>query len=315
MQFTTPIVVSKSENAIDYNSKIVSMGSCFAENIGAKLAYYKFQNTVNPFGIIFNPTAIENLVYRAENEIEFTENDIFYHNERWQCYNVHSVVSNENKEIFLTTLNQILLNFKNEICSASHFIITYGTAWVYRLKVTNQVVANCHKVPQNQFEKVLLSVSEIEIAMKNTVNLILKINPKATFIFTVSPVRHSKDGFIENTLSKSHLIAAIHSSIFHYLCSNYFPSYEIMMDELRDYRFYSEDMLHPSQVAIDYIWEKFVLSQLSEVIYPIMKEVDGIQKALLHKPFSVNSASHTAFLKKLEVKIRAIKKTLPAATF
>ena len=327
MQFSTPIVILKSETPIDYNSKIVSIGSCFAENMGAKFDYFKFNTVTNPFGIIFNPVSIENIFFRAINEIEFTNHDIFFHNERWQCYEVHSVLSNQNKEEYLLNLNQILIDFKNHIQTASHVVITYGTSWVYKLRHfdsaqyrqaqsdKNIIVANCHKVAQNQFDKTLLSINEIEKSIKNTIEIVQKVNPNCSFIFTVSPVRHIKDGFLENTQSKAHLISAIHSSIFHLPSSNYFPSFEIMMDELRDYRFYAEDMLHPNQIAIDYIWEKFFLSQVLEDIYPTMNEVCTIQKSLLHKPFNPNSESHTKFLDNLKSKIDAIKKTLPNIEF
>ena len=325
MQFTTPISILKSDHLIDYNSKIVSIGSCFAENIGVKFDYFKFQNSVNPFGIIFNPISIENLIYRAINNVQFTDNDIFYHNERWHCHQVHSVLSLENKDEFLTSLNSLLDDFKNKIQDCTHFIITYGTSWVYQLKSCNEVVANCHKVSQNEFNKVTLSVLDIEKSIKNTINLIHKINPKCTFIFTISPVRHIKDGFVENTLSKSNLIVALHNSklVTHNSQpatrnsqpETYFPSYEIMMDELRDYRFYAQDMLHPNSIAIDFIWEKFVASQLSNTIYKTMEEINSIQKSLLHKPFNVNSVSHIALLKSLKSKIEFIKNKFPHIEF
>ena len=322
MQFITSIVILKSENLIDYNSKIVSIGSCFAENMGEKFNYFKLNNVVNPFGIIFNPVSIENVFFRAVNEVAFTENDVFFHNERWQCYEVHSVLSNENKEDYLLNLNQILLEFKYHIGTATNIILTYGTSWVYRLRQAqsdkNIIVANCHKVAQNQFDKKLLSINEIEKSIENTINLILKVNPNCSFIFTVSPVRHIKDGFVENTLSKAHLISAVHKTRNSQLATRnliYFPSFEIMMDELRDYRFYTEDMLHPNQIAVDYIFEKFRLSQISERIYPTMNEVSNIQKSLLHKPFNPNSPTHTKFLSNLKSKIDALKKTLPNIEF
>ena len=332
MQFTTPISILKSDNLIDYNSKIISIGSCFTENIGAKLYYYKFHNSVNPFGIIFNPVSIENLISRAINEQEFTENDIFYNNERWQCYQVHSVLSLENKEEYLSILNSLLIDFKNQILECTHFIITYGTSWIYQLKSSNQVVANCHKIPQNQFNKVILSVLDIENSIKNSINLIQRINPKCSFIFTVSPVRHIKDGFVENTLSKSNLIVALHNSklVTHNLqpathnsqpethnsqLANYFPAYEIMMDELRDYRFYAQDMLHPNKIAIDFIWEKFAATQVSDTIYTTMEDINSIQKSLLHKPFNVNSKSYSLFLSALKYKIERIKNNFPHIEF
>ena len=208
MQFRTQIPISKCSSPIDYNSQIVSLGSCFAENIKAKFEYFKFQNIVNPFGIIFNPISIEKLIERAVNKTAFTEKDIFFHNERWHCYEVHSELSNENKDEFLNNLNEILHFTNNQIANSSHFILTYGTSWVYRNIASNEIVANCHKVPQNQFTKEILSVERIQKSIQNTIEVIKRVNPNGHFIFTVSPVRHIKDGFIENTVSKSNLLTA-----------------------------------------------------------------------------------------------------------
>lgn len=299
MQFTTQIPIPKSNDPIDYNSRIVSLGSCFAENIGEKFDYFKFQNSVNPFGIIFNPVSIEKLISRIVNQKYYTDEDVFFNNELWHCFEVHSELSNPNKEAFLENLNEILLQTKDILSNATHIIITYGTSWAYRYKNSDTIVANCHKVKQNQFEKVLLSAEVIEEAIQNTLDLIHKINPDCSIIFTISPVRHIKDGFVENQRSKAHLITAIHKIINHQSSVNYFPSYEIVMDELRDYRFYAEDMLHPNQVAIDYIWERFFHTQILESSYPIMEEVSSIQKGLAHRPFNPDTESHKDFEKKI----------------
>ena len=315
MDFTTKISIPKSKNPINYSSKIVLLGSCFAENMAEKFDFFKFQNTVNPFGIIFNPLSIEKLISRAMNSQEFTEKDIFFHNERWHCYEVHSDLSHSDKDEFLRTLNRTIEQFSNRIIQSTHSIITYGTSWIYQLKSTNQVVANCHKVPQTEFEKKILSVETIEKSIQNTIDLIQKVNPNCTIIFTVSPVRHFKDGFIENQRSKAHLITALHFSIPNHLTSVYFPSYEIQMDELRDYRFYSEDMLHPNQMAIDYIWQRFFETHIDETIYPIMEEVASIQKGIAHLPFNPNSDSHQKFKKNLQLKILYLQKKLPFINF
>lgn len=320
MNFTTKIPIEKYQNTIDYNSKIVSLGSCFAENIGAKFDYFKFQNTINPFGIIFNPVSIEKLVNRIVNKIEFTENDIFFHNDLWHCYEVHSELSNPNKEDFLNELNLIIQNSNNLITQATHLIITYGTSWVYQLRQAqsgvNGIVANCHKVPQNQFDKEILSVEIIQKSIENSIQLIQKINPNCNFIFTISPVRHIKDGYVENQRSKAHLISAIHAIINYQLSTvNYFPSYEIMMDELRDYRFYADDMLHPSQMAIDYIWIKFFENYVSEAEFATMNEVCSIQKSLLHRSFNPDSESHKNFLANLDGKIDKLAVKYPLIKF
>jgi hypothetical protein len=308
MQFRTSIDISKNPNAIDYNSKIVSFGSCFAENMGDKFQYFKLQSTINPFGIIFNPVSIEKIIDRVIKDTLFTEEDIFFHNERWHCFEVHSDLSHSDAKELLVNLNQILKETKKQLQEATHTIITYGTSWVYQNIEKDTIVANCHKVPQKQFTKELLSVKTIQESIENTISLIQYINSNCNFIFTVSPVRHLKDGFVENQRSKSHLITAIHNLLSENgnLQSEYFLSYEIMMDELRDYRFYAEDMLHPSQIAIDYIWERFKESAISEIAYPTMDAVESIQKGLQHRPFNPQSVSHKKFEANLQSKIATL---------
>lgn len=316
MQFTTKIPIQKFQNPITYESRIMALGSCFAENMSEKFEYFKFQNSVNPFGIIFNPISIEKLVNRFVNKIEFTEKDIFFHNDLWHCYEVHSELSNPNKENFLKELNQIIEKSNNQIIDSTHLIITYGTSWVYRNIESNEIVANCHKVPQKQFTKEILSIETIEESIENTITLIQKVNPNCNFIFTVSPVRHIKDGFVENQRSKAHLISAIQGIInSQFTIHNYFSSYEIMMDELRDYRFYAEDMLHPNQTAIDYIWERFSENYISDESQQVMVEVDSIQKSLLHRSFNPNSERHQKFLENLQQKINTLALKLPHITF
>ena len=321
MQFTTKVPIPKSNHPIDYNSKMLSLGSCFAVNIADKFNYYKFKNTVNPFGILFHPVAIYEIIRRAIQQELFTENDIFYHNERWHCFDAHSDLSDVNKENLLQNLNHNLLELKLQIESASHILITYGTAWIYRERSTQKIVANCHKVSQSQFEKELLSATAIQQTIQNTNALIQTVNPNVSIVFTVSPVRHLKDGFIENQQSKANLIIGIHQTIKQYPSpyalhpSTYFPSYEIMMDELRDYRFYAEDMMHPNQTAIDYIWERFVATSIGDESLTIMNEVESIQKALSHKPFHPESESHQKFLQQLNLRVTQLQGKVPHLIF
>jgi len=316
MKFTTAVPIHKSKFPIDYQSKILSFGSCFAENMAFKFDYFKFQNSCNPFGILFHPIAIENCISRSVNLELFEEKELFFNNERWHNFDVHSDLSNLNKESLLREINHLLIATNNQIVEASHIIITYGTSWVYRNKHTNKLVANCHKVPQNQFDKELLSVATIEESIQNTINLIEKINPNCTIIFTVSPVRHIKDGFVENQRSKANLIAAIHSNLaLQNNAKEYFPSYEIMMDELRDYRFYADDLLHPNQMAIDYIWGQFVTSSFDEGAFTTMNEIESIQRDLSHRPFNPESESHQKFQTQLENKINKIKSKFPFMNF
>ena len=245
------------------------------------------------------------MIYRIVNQIFYSENDIFFHNERWHCYEVHSDWSNYNAAEFLENLNAVLRTSLIQLFQASHIIITYGTSWVYRNTESNAIIANCHKVEQKEFKKEILSIETIEKSIQNTIGYFQIINPNVNFIFTVSPVRHLKDGVVENQLSKAHLISAIYQQLQTEQCklnTEYFPSYEIMMDELRDYRFYAEDMIHPSEVAIDYIWQRFSETTISEENHSIMNEIEIIQKGLAHRPFNPNSQSHMQFLSKLQAK-------------
>ncbi|WDF60646.1 GSCFA domain-containing protein [Flavobacterium sp. KACC 22758] len=319
MQFRTQIPISKSNNPIDYNSKILSVGSCFAENMAGKFDYFKFQNETNPFGIIFNPVSIEKLFERVCAKQWFTEKDVFFYNERWHSFEVHSDLSNADRQELLETLNKAITETNKQLKEASHIIITFGTSWVYRNLESEQIAANCHKVPQKQFSKELLSVDVIQRSIQKIIDLIQVLNPDINFIFTISPVRHIKDGFIENQLSKSHLFSALHQVLktlnSQFITHNYFPSYEIMMDELRDYRFYNEDMLHPNQIAIDYIWKLFSENYISQESVLIMQEVDEIQKSLRHRSFNPESEQHQKFLAKLQQKINLLGEKLPHIKF
>lgn len=318
MNFTTQIPISKSNHTIDYNSRVVSLGSCFAVNIGQKLDYFKFRNITNPFGILFSPTALEKFIGFAVNNKTFTEADIFFHNERWHCFDAHSDLSHQDKDTLLANLNTAVSLTFEEFTSATHIIITLGTAWVYRNSADGQIVANCHKVPQKQFSKELLSAETIRQSLQNILQMISAVNQNAAVIFTVSPVRHIKDGFTENQHSKANLISALHDILATRSpqpAADYFPSYEIMMDELRDYRYYAPDMIHPSQTAIDYIWERFTLAFVTEEAQQTMLQADAIQKGLQHRPFNADSASHAAFTEKLQEKIKALQQLHPHIVF
>jgi lysophospholipase L1-like esterase len=307
MEFRTNIKLQKEYNQIDYNSKLVLIGSCFSENISKKLKYFKFQTFSNPFGILFNPITIEKLITNAINLEKYSEKSIFQLNERWHCFDAHSDISASTQNNLLHNLNSAIESTHQQLKNASHIIITLGTAWIYRLIETDTIVGNCHKIPQKKFLKELLSIDEITATLENICTLIKDINPTATIIFTVSPVRHLKDGFIENAQSKAHLIAAIHQVSDKRNRLYYFPSFEIMMDDLRDYRFYASDMLHPNETAINYIWEQFQQVWIDEKSTLIQKEVDTIQKGLAHRPFNPNSEQHTQFLSDLQKKITLLK--------
>lgn len=316
MKLQTNIKLQKQpHHQIDYTSKLMLLGSCFSENIGGKFAYHKFQSEVNPFGILFHPVAIENLITRSINDDFYSEEELVHQNEIYSCFDAHSKLNALSKVQLLENLNAQLSETLHQIMSASHIIITLGTAWVYRHIATDKIVANCHKIPQKQFLKELLSVEDVVTSLESIIALVRSVNPKVNFIFTVSPVRHLKDGFVENNRSKAHLLSAIHQVVEPRKQLFYFPSYEIMMDELRDYRFYNQDMIHPNDLAIDYIWETFKTVWLAEDAVETSKKIASIQTKKSHRPFNQNSEAHQKFLANLQLEIAQIQKELPHIKF
>lgn len=302
---------------ISYTSKIVLLGSCFAENIAEKFNYFQFQNFSNPIGVLFHPKAIESFIKRVVSGVVYTDEDVFFYNEQWHCFEVHSVLSHPEKAVLLEQLNDARVKTAEQLVSATHISITLGTAWVYKHIETDKIVANCHKVPQKAFNKKLLTVNEIAESLQSIQRLIKAVNNRACFIFTLSPVRHLKDGFVENQISKAHLISAIYSVISPHdnLGGYYFESYEIVLDELRDYRFYKDDMLHPNALAVAYVWEKFVTVWVTKEAQSTMLKVDSIRKSMTHRPFNAQSDAYQKFRSNLMVKIEKLKIEYPHFSF
>lgn len=312
MTFRTVIKIPPGEPKIAPDSAILLLGSCFVENIGKKLEYHKFRTLQNPFGILFHPTAIATFLSHVSSLKRFSEADIFPYNERWHSFDAHSALSSPDKMELLQKLNSAVQQTHEFLQKASHVVITPGTAWGYRHKASDRTVANCHKLPQREFTKEL---TKVEAQMAVCVDIIRNVNPEATVIFTVSPVRHLKDGFVENQQSKSRLITAVHDAIAHKSNTHYFPSYELMMDELRDYRFYAEDMLHPNATAIDYIWTRFCEAWMSEASLQLLEAVKQIQLGLAHRPFNKDSEAHKKFVDKLQQQIRRLQDEYPHLSF
>ncbi|TRO64187.1 GSCFA domain-containing protein [Christiangramia sabulilitoris] len=315
MNFRTRVPVTEGISKIEHGSGIFLIGSCFVENIGSKLDRFKFKNLQNPTGIIFHPSPIRKFFQRLSNKEAFQEKDLIEFNGGWQSFEAHSDMRRPTKADCLKDLNLAIEGSRDFIENASHIVISLGTAWGYVYEGKATIAANCHKIPQSKFIKELSSVNEIINDLEVIDHAVSQINKEAKIIFTISPVRHLKDGFIENQHSKANLISALHQFIDTSNSSFYFPSYEIMMDELRDYRFYKEDMLHPSKVAVDYIWNLFSVSWLSDNSLRLNSEIDKIQKALAHTPREENSSDHKKFLTKIKSKIEEIQKKHPEITF
>ncbi|HKJ48859.1 MAG TPA: GSCFA domain-containing protein [Christiangramia sp.] len=315
MDFRTKVPIKEGLPKIEHASGVFLIGSCFVENIGDKLEWFKFKNLQNPTGIIFHPSPIRKFFQRISNNENYLEPDVIEFNGGWQSLEAHSDMRRSSKEECLNDLNAALSESRDFIKKASHVIISLGTAWGYIYDGKDTIAANCHKIPQKRFTKELSSVNEVMNDLEVIEHSVSELNENAKIIFTVSPVRHLKDGFSENQHSKAQLISALHTFIDSSKSSSYFPSYEIMMDELRDYRFYSEDMLHPNKVAIDYIWNLFSANWMSHKSRNLNSEIDKIQKALSHSPREEKSDDHRKFLTKLQGKIEEIQKKYPEINF
>lgn len=317
MQLFTPTNYFPISKKINYQSNILLVGSCFAENMADKLRYFQFNHLCNPWGILFHPLAIENMLATVIHQRELATDDVFLHADVWSSFDMHSSMNALSREQFFENIqlkNDLLLQ---RLPQLTHFVITLGTAWVYKNISTDSFVANCHKMPASAFEKQLLTVSQISQSLHNIVHLVREVNPDCQFIFTISPVRHIKDGMIENQRSKAHLVAGLHDFLDQFTADfcTYFPSYELMIDELRDYRFYTKDLLHANDTAIDVIWQQFIDNVIDKDVFVDMKKVDEIMKSLRHRPFNPNTTAHQQFLTRLQQKITTLQQKYPFMSF
>lgn len=298
MRLLTEIWVNESIHKIDYATPVMMMGSCFTENIGQKLENLKFNTDISPFGILYNPQSIADSLRRLIRCHSFSSDELFFDQGQWNSFMHHSRFSGTNQNDVLQGINNRLIYSSNFLKQARFLILTFGTAWVYQWAKNGKVVSNCHKVPAREFNRYRLSVDEMVSDYQNLLSELKEFNPKIEVVFTVSPVRHWKDGAIENQRSKAALLLAIDELLkkgADNYCS-YFPAYEIMMDELRDYRFYAADMLHPNEVAVDYIFEKFSKVMISEESAILSKDVLKILQAAGHRPFNSASEEYRKFL-------------------
>lgn len=313
MKFRTEIFPEKPDFSINHSDKIITFGSCFAQNIAEKFKLAKFQIMGNPFGVLFNPVSIYNSIKLLADEKIFTGNDLFYFQDEYHSFYHHSDFSHSNPFVCLEKINNTLTKTKTFISNADYVIITYGTAYIYNHKIKEITVSNCHKIPSNHFEKIMLTFQQTENIINNTISLLKNLNPKLKIIFTVSPVRHWKDGAVENQRSKATLLLAISKILGNGI--SYFPSYEILMDDLRDYRFYNEDLLHPNELAIDYVWTKFSETCFSETCLKLLPVIEKINTAYNHRPRNTESAQHKTFAEKILKQIENIQKEIPYTDF
>ena len=317
MEFRTLVQLPESQPKITHRHPMLLIGSCFSENLGKRLACYKFNCAVNPYGILYNPFSIAKALDEIARNRHYTEDDLFYWNGQWHSNMHHTSFSHESKETCLQLINEHIQRAHNLLEQAKYLIITYGTAYYYETADTHEVAGNCHKRPDKAFQRKIIRMGDpVDTYVQEQLQKLLHAHPGLHIIFTISPIRHAKDGFHENQLSKSTLLLMADRFIHeHPGRASYFPAYEIMMDELRDYRFYASDMLHPSETAVCYIWECFAKTYFSNATRSLIKEIEEIRKGLNHKPFHAGSEQHKAFLRQLVLKIRQAQEKSPFLDF
>lgn len=299
MKLYTSVDIAPSERKIGYNDKVLLLGSCFADNIGEKFAEHYFQVTVNPFGTLYNPASIA----QALTDIRYPISDhrIINHNGMWHSMLHHGRFSHADRVEMLRRCEESRELMISSLEEATTVVVTFGTAWVYEMD--GEVVANCHKLPANRFTRRCLSVEEIVTMWQPIVSSL----PNRRWIFTVSPIRHIKDGLHANQLSKAVLLQAVDQLSSKNAAVSYFPSYEIMLDELRDYRFYAEDMVHPSQLAVDYIWNRFVDTYMTADTQEEMRTLHQFWRDRHHRFLHPETDEAKAFLQRTEQKLRFLQ--------
>ena len=313
MDFSTKTDITPWHCPLRHSDKLLVIGSCFAEHIGKRLERMKFRAITNPYGVLYNPLSITEGLIRLIEQRPFTEKELHeFPDGGWNTWMHHSRYSKPDKHAALAAINHSMENAAKRLAEADVLILTLGTAWAYRLADTNEIVGNCHKVPERQFVRQRLQVEEIIDAFNKVLNRLHDINPNLRILFTVSPVRHLKDGLHGNQLSKATLLLAIDELCHtHPQQCHYFPAYEIVLDELRDYRFYADDMAHPSPLAIDYVWERFTEHCIEKEAQPFMQQWEKIHRAMEHRPFNPQAEKYLQFVEQTIEKIEELKKQYP----
>ncbi len=317
MKFRFEVEPRKLPHPIGHEHRLLLVGSCFTENIGAKLMAHKFRVLQNPHGILFNPVSVAEAITDYVEGNEYREADLFSFNEVWHSWKHHSRFSDLRAEAALAKINGSIRGAHEFLKQADFLMITLGSAWTYTLTEQARggrkgaVAANNHKAPADWFAKKLMTHEEIVQVLDNMLHRLFFFNPGIRILFTISPVRHLREGAVENNRSKAALIGAVHHLVDKFDRLYYFPAYELVIDDLRDYRFYAEDLVHPNYFATEYVWEKFVASSMSEAARNLMEEIAAINRAVKHKPFNPDSEAHRKFLETYRGKTEELRSKHP----
>jgi len=312
MKLFTEVDLPEYPFSIDHHSSLLMMGSCFTENVGQLLAKYLFPVNINPFGVTYNPLSVLKGLEALIGKTEYVADDLDHYNELWFSFDHYTGFSSPRQEDTLRNINASFGEAKKVLSKAKFLILTWGTAWVYRYNSTNEVVCNCHKIPASQFTRVQLSTRDIVKAYEDFLPRLFEFNPDLKILQTISPVRHWKDGAHGNQVSKATLLLAGEALMEQFPQHMfYFPSYEIVMDELRDYRFYNEDLIHISDQAVSYIWEKFEASLIGDDSRKIIKELIPLLKLLDHRPLIREGAAYEKVVADRKDKLDRLKIIYP----
>lgn len=322
MEFMTPIHIERLMPPMSYGHHIFLIGSCFTEHIGNALAEHKFKVLQNPHGILFDPMSVSHSLLSYVENKRYEERDLFYLNEVWQSWHHHSRFADVDKQVALQRINASQQEAHEFLKKADWLIITLGSAFSYQLNenqsntgFSNLHVANCHRAPGQWFNKKLLEINEIISVLDGVYHRVRKFNPQVKIQFTISPVRHLRDGVVDNNRSKARLIEAVHHMVSKFEGLYYFPAYELVIDVLRDYRFYDIDFAHPNYPATAFVIEKFSEACIDESSRELMKEVKQIMTAKKHRPFQPNTNAHKQFLHSHYNKAKALMQQYPFLDF
>ena len=316
MQLQTKVDISEYPFRLKYAHRLLSVGSCFSVHTASRLKRLKYRVWSNPFGITFNPASIALCIKRCIAANSLLDHEIIYQQGLYAHHDFHGSFNDINLQAFAKNANRSIEETHGYLSAVEGMIITLGTAYVFRKRSDKQIVNNCHKVPSSEFDRELLSVDQIVDYLSEVIDSVIAFSDHTPrFIFTVSPVRHIRDGLHENQISKSSLLLAVHRICSEHPSAFYFPSYEIVMDELRDYRFYDRDMIHPSPIATDNIFERFSQSLLDPDELPLRQTIDKVQTSLAHRPLHQQSPDYLQFLRKLKEKTDNLEKQYPHVSF
>jgi hypothetical protein len=314
-QFRTKVNIPVSPANISYLSKCLLMGSCFSDYIGQIMKRHKFQAVLNPFGTLFNPASIaQNTEHLLSGNI-FTAGELHQHNGLWFSFFHYTGFSDPHPQVCLEKINTAAKTASAWLKTCDYLILTFGTAWIYKYNATSAIVANCHKLPAAAFTRSLMQPGEIIALYRNLIPLLRSVNPGLRIIFTLSPVRHWADGAENNLLSKSILHYSIHEILKEHAELYYFPAYEIFMDELRDYRFYAADMLHPSEQGTAYIWQRFCDTWMDPATLQQYSNVSAVIRATGHRPMNAVTDAHKTFRQQTLEKIEHLSRQFPFMDF